>query len=403
MTSTSATADPRRQRSNNKNVYILGAGFSVDAGLPTVSEFLNQMRDSADWLAQEKRDRELAAVDRVLTFRHEAAAAGYRVNVDLDNIEDLFSLAAALPQMTASQDVQAAIGATLNYAQIRSSPTTVRLRVSPARGWPVSDVWRASARRFNEAGGDSFDIECSIYDYHASVLAGRTSNTADGSQNVVITFNYDLLLEAALARLGISFSYGLGSDGVTYDPRAVSTPDVDRNGLLILKMHGSLNWGLQRDSTLGVYESYDDAVAACQLPHLVPPTWEKTVAGPTRTVWRRAVEALMDATRLVVVGFSFRATDAHFKYLLAAGLMGNSSLRRIIVINPRAEHLVSQVRSVLRGDQFNYGIIVLWNNTTHTFFRAADGLRSIGRPILHEGLDLVDAGGQYLERRLFLQ
>src|SRR6266436_3859937 len=107
-------------RANNNNVYLLGAGFSADAGLPTIADFLNQMRDSTDWLAQQGRQAELAAVGAVLEFRHNAAAAGYRVNVDLDNIEDLFSLAAALPQQTVSRAVQAAIGATLNYSQKRS-------------------------------------------------------------------------------------------------------------------------------------------------------------------------------------------------------------------------------------------------------------------------------------------
>src|SRR5438034_6986409 len=96
-TTTQQERNPRASR-NNGNVYVLGAGFSADAGLPTIADFLNQMRDSADWLDREGRKTELAAVDAVLEFRHNAAAAGYRVNVDLDNIEDLFSLAAALPE-----------------------------------------------------------------------------------------------------------------------------------------------------------------------------------------------------------------------------------------------------------------------------------------------------------------
>src|SRR5262249_11076878 len=123
-------------RANNNNLYILGAGFSAEAGLPTIADFLNQMRDSADWLADQGRQRELAAVDAVLEFRHSAAAAGYRVSVDRDNIEDLFSLAAALPEQAVSRNVQAAIGATLNYSQRRAKPPAVRMRVSAASRWP---------------------------------------------------------------------------------------------------------------------------------------------------------------------------------------------------------------------------------------------------------------------------
>ena len=40
-----------RTRKNNRNVYILGAGYSVDAGLPTVATFLNQMRDAQTGLS----------------------------------------------------------------------------------------------------------------------------------------------------------------------------------------------------------------------------------------------------------------------------------------------------------------------------------------------------------------
>ena len=35
---------------NDNNVYILGAGFSAEAGLPVISSFLARMRDAVDWL-----------------------------------------------------------------------------------------------------------------------------------------------------------------------------------------------------------------------------------------------------------------------------------------------------------------------------------------------------------------
>ncbi len=83
-------------RPNNDNkVYILGAGFSAEAGLPLIDSFLGRMRDAVNWLEKNSREGELRAIERVLKFRHESAAAGYRINIDLDNIEHLFSLAAA--------------------------------------------------------------------------------------------------------------------------------------------------------------------------------------------------------------------------------------------------------------------------------------------------------------------
>ena len=80
---------------NDHNVYILGAGFSHDAGLPLISDFLLRMRDSHEWLQKQNRTTEARSVEAVLNFRLDAASAAYWVNLDLENIEELFSLASA--------------------------------------------------------------------------------------------------------------------------------------------------------------------------------------------------------------------------------------------------------------------------------------------------------------------
>jgi len=75
------------------NVYLLGAGFSADAGIPVLDNFLVKMRACMNWLREENRDREFAAIRKVFDFRKKAASAALRVNLNLENIEDLFSLA----------------------------------------------------------------------------------------------------------------------------------------------------------------------------------------------------------------------------------------------------------------------------------------------------------------------
>jgi hypothetical protein len=252
----------RRTRKNNRNVYVLGAGFSIDAGLPTIANFLNHMRDAADWLAVNHCDNERTAVERVLEFRHSAAAAGYRINVDLDNIEDLFSLAAALPEQDLRRDMQAAIGATLNYSQRRGSPREVRLRLKPHQSWPMTEQWRERASRI-AASDDSHDVFCSVYDYYAALLAGRASSI-DAGENIVLTFNYDLVLEDSLTALGIPYSYGLGTNGVKYDAASPCLPDARSDALTILKLHGSLNWRLSESTP-----------ASCTYPGLTMTWWRR--------------------------------------------------------------------------------------------------------------------------------
>ena len=75
---------------NDHNVYILGAGFSAEAGLPLIKGFMNRMRDAAAGLADlPGREREVKAIERVLELRLRAAAAAYRLPLDCENIEEL--------------------------------------------------------------------------------------------------------------------------------------------------------------------------------------------------------------------------------------------------------------------------------------------------------------------------
>jgi hypothetical protein len=86
------------------------------------------------------------------------------------------------------------------------------------------------------------------------------------AHQTLITFNYDLVLEDALKRLGTPWDYGFEST----QPALGSVP--------ILKLHGSINW-----SSSKVYDTYSVLRAAGELPHLVPPTWKKAFEGRTNS------------------------------------------------------------------------------------------------------------------------
>ena len=96
----------------NHNVYILGAGFSVPGGLPTIANFIDVMRDSIGWLEGNGRSNEATAVKAVLDFRLRIARAGARVPLDLDNIEEVFSLASATGDVSLSRSAALAMACT---------------------------------------------------------------------------------------------------------------------------------------------------------------------------------------------------------------------------------------------------------------------------------------------------
>ena len=74
------------------NAYILGAGFSQEAGYPLISNFMEKMREATQWL--EENHYETKELNTVLELQKDAAKVAH-VNFDPENIEDLFSLFAA--------------------------------------------------------------------------------------------------------------------------------------------------------------------------------------------------------------------------------------------------------------------------------------------------------------------
>lgn len=60
----------------NHNVYILGAGFSSDAGLPLIFDFLEQMRESVAWIEANGRP-ELEAVEKVFKAFHRRSSRNW--------------------------------------------------------------------------------------------------------------------------------------------------------------------------------------------------------------------------------------------------------------------------------------------------------------------------------------
>jgi hypothetical protein len=228
-----------------------------------------------------------------------------------------------------------------------------------------------------------------VYDYYAALLSELATGQANMEANTVITFNYDLLLEESLFRLAVPFAYNVSSPDVEFDSTA-KAQDVRADAFRILKLHGSLNWAETGSGSVVVYGDYQRVRAAMLRPLLVPPTWHKSFNGAFLRVWDAAMAALAAATRIILIGFSIPPNDLHFKYLLAAGLQDNSSLRSIKIVDPRAGKLRLQYEEVFRADQFNYGIVTCREKRTAEFLFDRDEITAIARPLAHPALREVD-------------
>lgn len=330
----------------NHNVYILGAGFCADAGLPLINNFLYEMRACIDWLIdQPERKSEFEAIRDVFKFRKDAASAALRVNLNIENIEDLFSLAAASGQYPLSQSVSTAIAATLDYSRSTTPARNVNAMVDDE--FPKPSGWK-----MHDPDVRSNHYSIPLYDIYAGLLSGVLCEPERNMRNTIITFNYDTILEKAFANLGVPFDYRLGKGAVNSSKVQALAEGNDIIPINLLKLHGSVNWaGPSKGGEITVFDDYSDNLKEGRSAFLIPPTWRKDFTGAMGNIWDNAVNALSEATRIIFMGFSMPPTDIHIKYLLAAGLQNNISLRNLFFFNPGKEtedNLFKIMRSELK-------------------------------------------------------
>jgi NAD-dependent SIR2 family protein deacetylase len=335
-----------------RNVFILGAGFSWRAGAPLVRDFLDRARELFDDPLVDFEDYERAHFEEVFKFKRDMAQAREKVEMDLDDIEKLFGLVEMSYRLgeCSRETRDSTVYLIAKTLQLATHP--------PGRGgWTIRLILQRGFRgRIDLAARpDVFQPEyenpepsyhADIYDYFASLIAGLFDDPSRQKTRVgtVITFNYDLVIDDALRRLGVGVDYHLPTDCFLE-----SKMRTDANSCSVLKLHGSTNWGIcpscqRRGIILG--EKFSGAPSEVRMqtcdrcpgrlfqPLLVPPSWDKSEYQEImKPVWRRAVEELRLATRIFVIGYSAPEVDAFFQYLLTLGLSGNHSLFKFIVVD----------------------------------------------------------------------
>lgn len=169
----------------------------------------------------------------------------------------------------------------------------------------------------------------------------------------LISFNYDCLIDYALkltagskwdARTGYRLPADLRIEGADYwTGRAVSRRMKRRPSIRLLKLHGSINWQLPSSS--------GGSVRLKQRLHqqngtprfsIIPPVWNKAFGSEAtsavyRHIWEEAARAIAKADSIVVVGFSFSATDLYAQSLFRTAVRKNRRLRLLVIATPSQE------------------------------------------------------------------
>jgi hypothetical protein len=226
--------------SHDRNVYILGAGFSKDAGAPLVHDFLDRAREFYDDPDSALDPEEREQFERVFSFKREVAKAREKFRIDLDNIEQLFGLVEMSQRLeSASPKTRDAtvypIAKTLQLA-LEDASKRPPVGFTLSRGYETQDSFTPFVRR-QSTSADVYETD--IYTHFALRLAGKYDDQRKlaSRSDTVITINYDLIVDDALNRVGARPGYELG-DAVFEEPNQ-GQPVIP-----VLKLHGSTNWAV---------------------------------------------------------------------------------------------------------------------------------------------------------------
>jgi hypothetical protein len=300
-----------------KTVYLLGAGFSRPAGIPTLAGFVPAA------VERFKRDRPSLAA-RLLEVKKQFQALAGSLPIDLDNLEDLFSLA------DSPHAERGTSSATLKEIIVRMLALSFERRAfilehgirdgtddnefcTPVQLSAVSNSPALSSRRPPRVDKRA---NCCL---HFAFLSQVLTET----EPAIVTLNYDLVIEqvAALFSGGVVPNYALHAQGAS---------GAKAHELPILKLHGSINWRHESPGGEGLIvtpldELSKQLVAASDFRDyaLIPPTWRKGERDHSsfERIARSAIDHLQRASKIVVIGYSMPASDLYFRDILAHALV----------------------------------------------------------------------------------
>ena len=312
----------------DKNVYILGAGFSKEIGLPLQDDFL--------LLAKEvyfRHPQKYQHFNAVFDYQDKLSKMRQFLSYPLLNLEHLFNI------------MEMDIFYSKNQETVRIKNDFVNL---------IKDVLMelTPSPFYHDDGGSLRTLK--LYENYLLFLKLLIQNDefqVVPHNDTIITFNYDLVVESAAAlynheryqrrkeyrhergeylRLNTMFgkenlicedicNFFYKNGARTFCDNVTIFSQEDR-AIKLLKLHGSINWKTTRDN-----ETF-----------IVPPTWNKSDP-EVRKLWDIAYQELMTAKRIVVIGYSFPETDIYVKSLLALALNENRILQGIYFVNPDKE------------------------------------------------------------------
>jgi SIR2-like domain len=343
------------------NVIILGAGASVDAGIPLLSNFVDKMwelamRGTHDGEPLSDDDKKIFS--EAMKVRNELDSYHGRASFNDRNIEDILSILTFSTIGGKRSDREK-----LNWI-VKAIARTIELTCTVKHSGDLETL---------ETGLLERDI---YWNFWENLF--KRFNLALNSFPSIINFNYDLVLERSLFKTLISErirqAYNepeeparFPFDGIImeyyYKPinylaykikearkwgKGSFTPhpaeeiietrleQCNTNALTrplkieILKLHGSLNFPTHINQTQKEYTPTN----LTENPYIVPPTINKWVSKNDQAMWGAGLRMLREVKNIIFIGYSLPQTDIYVQYFIKAGIGPNTNLNKIYVFNP---------------------------------------------------------------------
>jgi len=180
---------------------------------------------------------------------------------------------------------------------------------------------------------------------HHKKLVGRLKNEGSLRQTAFLSLNYDIIIDNVLADLE-EYHPDYGIDFINFE-RNNDWKRPDKNkAVLLLKIHGSLNWlycptcnHIELTPKKGAIKAFYEVkeCTECKTPMepvIIPPTFYKEMTNPfIQKVFLKADKILRSAGRIFICGYSFPDADLHIKYLLKRAEQFREETPEIYVIN----------------------------------------------------------------------
>lgn len=267
-----------------KVVYILGAGFSAQFGLPVMSNFLEKSKDMyAIRNSQGFKDVNIDFFEDVYKEIDKLRRCKDFYASDMTNIEEILSLFEMGKMLGGELEQQ------INFQKFIAT---------------VVNFYTPS--EFNKTRGEYLLLQKFIKNLLRVESKSEVMSffyNADLPIYSILTFNYDMLLENAWTNYKKQYP-------VYYHLGFIDKNELKDGALPYIKLHGSSN----------------------NETSIVTPTWRKTFDNGSDNKWNVAGEILANANHIRIIGYSLPVTDSYLKYFLKWGAAYELNLKSIDVI-----------------------------------------------------------------------